>query len=152
MRAPRSGCSKVQRTRTAAGGGTRSPRKNHQTPNAAAAAQTPRSSSRRPGAPALTKGPLIIRAPAGRSRLGLDVQFLEVDVLEPELVAMMLQFDRPLRRHRRILLPDVLHRGVIDDEDVVEEHGHLFAVHEDMERIPLADGPVGLPEGDLALA
>src|SRR5205807_9161175 len=55
-------------------------------------------------------------------------QFLDVDVLEPKLVAMVLQLDGAFRGQRFAGLPIVLQRSVINDHDVVQVDGHLVAL------------------------
>ena len=71
-----------------------------------------------PAAPARANANAL-PGPAGLCSVGL-LQFLDVDVLEPQRVAVVLQLDRPLGRQRLALLPVVRQRLVIDDQLAVE--------------------------------
>src|SRR5262249_46532833 len=97
-----------------------------------------------PGPPAGPKA----AAPAGP---GVSVpQLLDVDVLEPQRVAVVLELDRAPGRQRPALLPVVGQRGVVHHLLAVEEHRHPVALHDDAEGVPLADRPVRLLERVLA--
>src|SRR5262249_48174143 len=71
-------------------------------------------------------------------------QLLDVDVAEPEVVAVVLQLDRAGLRRRLAAEPVVRQRGLVDDLLAVEYDGHLVADHRDVERLPLADRLVRL--------
>src|SRR5688572_26519089 len=66
-------------------------------------------------------------------------QLADVNVFEPQIVAMVLQLDGAGRINRFIPLPVILQRGVINDQFVVQEDVHLFAKHQNAKAVPFAD-------------
>src|SRR5205085_4245529 len=116
-------------------------------------AVAPRRRSRPPGAAPLNR-PNRARASCwswtGSASVGQRKsvrQLFDVDVLEPQLVAMVLQLNRALCRQRLFaLVPVVAQRLVIDHQLVIEVYRRLVAHHDDAERIPFADRFVGVHE------
>src|SRR5690606_22476240 len=70
-------------------------------------------------------------------------QLAQVDVLEIKLRTVALQLDLAGGIDRFVALPVVLHHDVVDNELIVELHVDTVSHHLDVERVPLADGPVG---------
>src|SRR4051812_43435984 len=68
---------------------------------------------------------------------GALLQLLDVDVLEPERVAVVLEFDLAGGEDRLLGVPVVLEDDAVDDEDVVQLHPDLVADHLDPEAVPL---------------
>src|SRR6266851_4349821 len=65
-------------------------------------------------------------------------QFLDVDVLEPQFVAVVLKLDRALGGKRFALVPVVGQGRLIDDFFTIEDHRYLVALHDNVERVPFA--------------
>ena len=61
----------------------------------------------------------------------LPRQLTDVNILEPQLVAVVLQFDLAGGEDRLRAIPIIFHRGVVQHHLAVEENVNLLADHHD---------------------
>src|SRR5260221_4957543 len=66
-------------------------------------------------------------------------QLLHVDVLEPQVGAVVLQLDGALVGDALVAVEVVFQRHIIDDQLAVEPDTGLVVLHDDAEAVPLAD-------------
>src|SRR6185369_17255500 len=65
--------------------------------------------------------------------------FTYVDVFEPEMVSMILQFDLASGENRLLAVPIVFQSLVLNDQLAVKEHMDLFPNHHDLKPVPLSN-------------